>query len=472
MYLRVLLVIAALTAVVHGAGISESKVTVQIDPAVKYQVIEGYGHGNMEQKTPVWYAMYDAKQRESILDDLYTLKDGGLGLNIYRYPMPAGDDPSHNHMRRLPAAANKPFEYADGKFNFDGHEDVLWMGTGAAKRGAKLWASWYGVPYWLSTSGCSAGSVDGKTGNLIAGKEERFVKHIIDIMNHFRDELGIDFDYINPINEPEADWWKVGGGQPGCHVSAEQAIILFSQLCKALKANSYDPKVIAYDAAFTNTVDYLKKLIDSEIADSVDILSCHQYITTEKGLKGWASIAKANDKGLWMSEWGDWTNTKKTPKSNIKQMLNYATKLHEAFDVLNANAWIMWEVGFIFDTEKSGLEKRKSYWATAHYTRHVRPGAVRISAKCGVDEIKTTAWLVGDNGKGPGRLVLVTVNNGLFGRNVEYDLSAFKSPSILEVRRTSSDDDYKLLPKPEVHDCSLILKVLERSVTTIEFEIK
>ena len=55
------------------------------------------------------------------------------------------------------------------------------FGKGAAERGAIMWASWYGYPYWLSTSGCAAGSKDGTSSNLQQGKESRFIKHIIDV---------------------------------------------------------------------------------------------------------------------------------------------------------------------------------------------------------------------------------------------------------------------------------------------------
>ncbi len=446
-------------------------VKVAIDPGAVYQTVEGFGHGNMEQYTPVWYHKYGPAGVERILDSLYTLKGGGLGLNIYRYPMPAADAVGHDHMSRLPKNANKAFEYEDGKFNWQGHEDVLWMGKGAVKRNAKLWASWYGIPYWLSVSGCSSGSADGKSDNLIAGKEKRFIRHAIDIMKHFRDEWQMEFDWVNPINEPEADWWKVGGGQPGSGVSSGQAIILYDELDRALKANAFDAKIVAYDAAYTNTTGYLDVLLGSGVRGKIDVLACHQYVTSDAGLKAWADRAKKNNKGLWMSEWGDWTNTKRTAESNMKQMMNYANKLHEAFDVLGANAWIMWEAGFIFDGNESGLGRRKSYWAVAHYSRHVREGFKRIGVVSRSDSVKTTAWVNRASGAKKGRLVVVTVNDGEKGCAVEYDLSGFESPVVSEIRRTSADEDYRLVPAV-VKGSSLLLKVPGKSVTTISVEFK
>ncbi len=449
---------------------AETKVNyVRIDLKQRYQVLEGFGQGNMEQSTPIWYAKYTKEQIEGILDTLYTLKDDGLGLNICRYPIPIADAPGHNHMNRLPKTANKPFEYEDGKFNWEGHEDVFWLGKGAADRGALMWASWYGVPYWLSVSGCAAGSVDGKSDNLQSGKEERFIKHILDVMKHFRDEWGIKFDYVCPINEPEADWWKAGGGQPGSHVSSDQAIILYRLLETGLKTEGMSgTKIIAYDAAYATTADYLKDLFKAGLGNTLDVLACHQYVTSGGGLKEWASIAARTRKSLWMSEWGDWTNAKNEPGMELLQMMNYAGKLHEAFDILQANAWVMWEAGFIFNAMDSGLEKRKSYWAVAHYSRHLRPGTQRAYAHDSDSRCKTTTWISPKVKDSSGReLIFITVNQGEEAIRTRYPLSAFAQGRISEVRQTCPEYNYKRLQTGPIENGAISVDCPGKSVTTV-----
>ena len=250
-------------------------------------------------------------------------------------------------------------------------------------------------------------------------------------------------------------------------MSVEQAIVLYEELVEAMKANSFDAKIVAYDAAYTNTTKYLDELIASDVHSQIDVYACHQYVTAERSLRGWASRAKKYDKGLWMSEWGDWDNTNRTPKSNMRQMMNYAGKLHEAFDVLDADAWIMWEAGFIFDTEKKGLEKRKSYWAVAHYSRHVREGFQRVAVNYASKDVKTTAWM---KSGAEGKLVFVTVNSGNKGRGVEFDLSGFENISINEVRQTSASENYKVL-SADIDDISLTLAIPSWSITTVELDL-
>ena len=90
-------------------------------------------------------------------------------------------------------------------------------------------------------------------------------------------------------------------------------------------------------------------------------------------------------------------------------MMNYASKLHEAFDILEANAWIAWEMGFVFDEDDNGLQPRKSYWAIAHYSRHIRPGAVRVTCRQSNPKCKTTLWI--DNNDPANRnVIFVTLN--------------------------------------------------------------
>jgi O-glycosyl hydrolase len=136
-------------------GVSVSLASVRIDPAVTYQVMEGWGEGGMDTFIPAWYVLYRPSIHELILDSLYTLKDNGLGLNICRFLAPMGDNPEHDHMSYMTPLANKPFELEDGVFVWDGHEDILWRAKGAQNRGATVWASFYSPPYWLTTSGCT-----------------------------------------------------------------------------------------------------------------------------------------------------------------------------------------------------------------------------------------------------------------------------------------------------------------------------
>ena len=452
-----------------GQGISDKgnkKAIVKIDPAVKYQIIEGFGEGGMDTFVPAWYVLYRPFIHEKILDSLYTLKDNGLGLNICRFLMPMGDNPEHDHMNYLIPLANVPFEPEDGVFKWEGHENILWRAHGAQKRGAKMWASFYSPPYWLTVSGCTGGSKDGKSDNLIAGKEGRFAQHICDILKHFRDEWDVDFEYVSPINEPEADWWKYGGGSPGCHVSDKQAVVIINELAQQLKNNGIEAKIQAYDAAYGNSYWYMENLLKSKAEPLIDVISVHQYITDDKALSRWHELSVEYNKSLWSTEWGDWANAGYPDNNPYKQAMNYAKKIHEGLKALKANAWIIWEPGFIFDANMFYLTPRKAYWVVAHYARHVRPGFQQINSKDSLADCKTTAWINTSVDTDSRSLVIITINNGIDDISVEYDLSGFEKVKLIEVRRTSATEDYVQIPTEPAVPQPFIIDIPASSIMT------
>ncbi len=472
-HLKQISITAILSAVLATAGAQQ---VVHIDPDIRYQVFEGFGEGTMDQHTPYYYL--NGYLLADYLDRLYTLDNNGLGLTICRVPMPVGDAPGHDHMDRFWRQGGQcppAFEPEDGVFDWDNpkHNEILWKIQGAAERGATMWAYWYSMPYWMTVSGCTAGHTDGSQNNLRTDMEGRFVEHISKVLAHFRDVWNIEFAYLSPINEPEADWWVYWGGQPGCHVSADQAIRLYAGLTAELPNYDLDPKLIAYDSAYTNTVGYLNTLFDSAIAEDLEVLSCHQYVTSDAAMRKWAYLAGKHGKKLWMTEWGDWTNWSPTEDSHL-QMKNYAEKIHEALTVLNVSAWVIWEPALLFNTDEAkNFVPRKSYWAVAHYSRHIRPGMQRVKSHDSDTDLNTTVWV--DTATDPaGRsLVIVTYNSGEEDRDCTYDLSGFGLVDVHEVRQTStSRRNYQKLPVNVFAVDQLELTLPAESITTIVARIR
>lgn len=446
---------------------------VSIDPSIRYQTIEGWGEGGMDTFIPAWYTLFRPNVHEMIMDSMYKMDSGqmangkGLGLNICRFLMPMGDAPDHDHMTNMIPLANKPFEPEDGVFTWEGHENILWRAKGAKQRGAKMWASFYSPPYWLTVSGCTGGSVDGSSNNLRAGEEPRYAKHIVDIMVHFRDEWGIDFEYVSPLNEPDANWWKAQGGSPGCHVDDKQAVVIIKALSEEMKKRNVKAKMHAHDAAYGNYYWYMENLLKSEVEPIIDVMTVHQYITSDESLKKWNELSLQYDKSLWSTEWGDWANAGYPHYRPWEQSLIQAAKIHEGLKVLKSSAWIIWETGFNYNTDMFWLQPRKSYWVIAQYSRHVRPGFVQIDSQESVAECKTTAWVNPDGDK----LVLVTFNDVKGDMSVSYDLSKFGNVKVDEVIRTSKTEDYKTLEEKYEASERLVVDVPEGAVVTITASI-
>jgi O-glycosyl hydrolase len=462
------------------AGWGPAEITVQIDPEVRFQVWDGFGEGTMDQFTPYYYKQYPATSRTDYLDKLYTLDDSGLGLTICRVLMPVGDAPGHSHMGRFYGENGQcpPSFEPDGGFDWDNpkHQEILWKIRGAAERGARMWANWYSVPYWMTVSGCTAGHTDGSMNNLKTDMEGRFAEHVCRVLAHFRDAWNVNFDFLNPINEPEANWWVYGGGQPGCRVTDDQAIRIFEQLNAKLPIYNLSPKLVAYDSAYTNTAAYLNTLLNSPIGGDLDVLSCHQYVTSDAAMRQWAYLAARHDKKLWQTEWGDWDNAQypgKTPGGDpLEQMKNYAAKIHEALNTLNVSGWVIWEPEFLFDSQTKSFVPRKSYWAVAQYSRHVRPGMQRIHSTSSHADVHSTVWLEAERRPAGRDFVIVTYNRSTESSPVAYDLSVFISADIVEVRQTSASQDYQKLSTAATDVRTFRLVLGGESITTIVGRIR
>ena len=81
-------------------------------------------------------------------------------------------------------------------------------------------------PYWMTKSGCASGSTDGSN-NLKDDSYDAFADYLTEVVKHYRDSFGITFRTLEPLNEPNANWWKANGGQEGCHFSpANQQTII------------------------------------------------------------------------------------------------------------------------------------------------------------------------------------------------------------------------------------------------------
>jgi O-glycosyl hydrolase len=453
---------AALLATV--SVVCASQTLTVVDPSVRYQRLSGYGQGSMDQRNVPWHSELSEDVRNELLDRLYTLQGDGLGWNVCRTYICAGDAAGHQHFSRRPGGGLAPLGYepADGVFSWEGHEVSVWHARGAQARGATMVAFWNSPPHWMTVSGCTAGSENGKDSNLRPGLEGRFAEHIGAVLEHYRQAWGVDFDYVSPINEPEANWWTAKGGQDGCHVDATQARGIVAALAQVLRIRGLQTRIQAPEAAFAASHGYLDTLLaDPVVAEALTTLTCHQYSANDQSLRGWAKRARAQGKELWMSEWGDWTH------HGLDLAMNYAQKLRQAHRAMLVPVWCVWEPGFLLDTQGGKVQPNKAFYAVAQFTRHARPGMQVVEATDAT--CRTTAYL-DDTAR---RFVLVSVNSSTEAVPMVYDLGAFTGLSAVSARRTSETEDYapvaesSLKLQDDQQGRRLAIDLPARSITTI-----
>jgi len=407
---------------------------VEIRPEVTYQEIKGWGQGNMDQANVPWFTELSGDQREKLLDDLYTLKDKGLGLNVCRTYIWGGDDPSHEHMWRGPGSKKCiGFEVRPGEFVWEGHEASLWHPQGAQKRGATLVAFWNSAPYWMTVSGCSSGSKEKFKNNLRDDMVERFAQHMVTVLKHYMEAWGLHFDYVSPINEPEAGYWCTDSGQEGCNVDAPQAIRIFQALHRELAEKGMDLKIQGPEMALSGSLSYLNQIMaDPLTRRAIDILTVHQYVADDKSFEAWARRGEELEKPVWMSEWGDWKGR------GMPQALNYARHIEQAHSHLRTGVWCMWEPQFLFEQNEGKLTRRPSFYAVAHFSRFLRDGAVRV--ECRSPTVRVTSYIRDKE------LVAVCFSERKEDVLLRFDLSRFKGLGEGRLIRTSAQEQFAELP--------------------------
>ncbi len=263
--------------------------------------------------------------------------DEGLGLDIVRYNVGGGDDPSHNHVTRsdskMPCFAvpsldgdGKPVTDEDGKYvytyDWDADADQMNVLQKIKEQNSDVHIEGYtnSPPWFMTKTGCSGGgkvttNSEGKVTaideNLDPANYAQFAEFLGDVTAHFND-IGLHFDSYSPMNEPEPKskyWGELSPKQEGNHVAAgANQSGLIDALSAEYDKRGIDTLVVGLDE--TN-IDYsissFGALTETARAN-LDRLDTHTYGGSKRAeLK---QTAVNGGKNLWMSEVdGSWDNT-------------------------------------------------------------------------------------------------------------------------------------------------------------------
>ena len=171
-----------------------------------------------------WWANIVGGWPESDQEEICTwiTSPAGLNMNLFRFNIGGGDAPGHNHFRK-DGGAMPGYRSAPGtayNWNADGHQRAIALRLKAKCPAAIFEAFANSPPWWMTKSGCSSGNTNGAT-NLRENAYADFADYLTEVVRHYRDADHLVFRTLEPMNEPDASWWKALGKQEGCGVSAE-----------------------------------------------------------------------------------------------------------------------------------------------------------------------------------------------------------------------------------------------------------
>lgn len=422
--------------------------TITIDPSQKYQIIEGWG------ASLCWWANimggYSDLKIQTICDWI-TDPDKGLNMNTFRFNIGGGDDPSHNHMRS--DGGNMPGYKLSAAAGYDWTQDanqrkilqqlIASRIENTGTNDIQLVAFSNSPPYWMTNSGCSAGSTEGNVCNLKSDMFDDFAGYLTDIVKYYHDSLGITFNYIEPFNEPEATWWKALGGQEGCYFSNDDQIDMIRELYAKLQ----EKEILSYCHITTNdanTIDHTYNTLQAynavgDILPKIDLVSTHSYGGTNRSLL--ANWAENNNKKLWQSESGPLY----VGNSYEDQIMIMADRIITDLRVLKCSVWCDWQLAgtgglsnswaqIISDYQDpvQPISKNTNYYMRAQFSRYIKTGYTIIKSSA----TNSLAALSPDKKE----LVLVISNSSSDTQNYLVDLSNFSGFGKVYQFRTRAEE--------------------------------
>lgn len=378
--------------------------------------------------------------------------DDGLRLNIMRYNIGGGDDPTHNHITRTDSAVPGWLvwdeEAQDYVYDYDADKNqlnVFERCVEAAGDNAIVEVFSNSPPYFMTVSGCSSGGFDSNVNNLKDECYEDFAEYLAHVTNYIQNEMGIEVTSVSPMNEPNTNFWGANSPkQEGCHFDEGESQSRIIELTyEALQ--QYDlPNVMVVASDETSTELQINEYnaYSDKAKEYLGRINTHTYNPTKIGELG----QLARDEGflMWMSE-VDGNGMAGTNAGEMGAGLWLGEKIINDINALDPAAWVLWQVidkhiseeGYNGRQDSGMIDITQGFWGTAvadhdnqdviltqkyysfgQFTRYIRPGMTII--QCGGDSLAAYNPETKE-------LVVVALNKSDKDRYMNYDLSQMES---------------------------------------------
>ena len=467
-FIFIIMMIISFTANVKAA--KSNYVVIDSNKESPFGAFDGWG------TSLCWWANYfgdlPEDERKALVEAFFNTEKG-LGLNIARYNIGGGDDPGHNHIRR-DGGAVPGYLSADGKWNWDADKRQLTILKDAIANGVNIVEAFSNSPpYFMTVSGCASGGEDPNADNLHPDMYDDFADYLTEVTKYLISQ-GIKIDYLEPMNEPNTNYWKKNGSQEGCHISAgESQSKLILEVAKKLEEKGLsDIKISAMDETSVDmTIENINKL-SKEALSKISNINTHTY--GGQKFNELRDLAVKTGKKLYMSEVDGAGHMGENAKS-MGPALWLSKIITRDLKELQAAAWIIWQVtgpsypgdhsnyGYwylsSYNRQTKTLNLFKKYYAFAQYTKFIRPGYYLIE--------NSSPDVLTAYDKKTGKVVIVLTNTQKNEKTYTFDLSSFGyNFKKAEVYRTSNTQNLEKLDDIAVTKRHLNVSVPTYSITT------
>jgi len=432
---------------------SENKVVIHLNPNEKFQTITGFG-GSFTEASAHLLNKLSKENRKKILDAYFS--ESGANYSLTRTTIASCDFSLKNY-----TYAKVENDLALEHFTIeDDKDDIIPMILEAktiSKEGFKIIASPWSCPPWMKDNKSYVG------GKLLPEYNDTFALYFSKYLEAYKKE-GIDIWGVTVINEPHGNGnnWESTLFSP-----EEMTLFVQNHLGPKLEQDGWkEIKILGYDqnrAGLQEWVDEMYK--DEKTSKYFAGTAIHWYESTYEVFPEALQYAhnKAPNKHLiqteacvdsevphwkddtwyWKKEatdWGwDWASEKEKylhPK--------YAPVNRYAEDIIGClnnqvDGWVDWNMildrqggpnwfknwcvaPVIVDTENDEVYFTPLYYVMAHFSKFMRPGAVKIGCEVNHKDLKVTAVQNTDQS-----IALVIFNSTDQSHSIEINISKEKS---------------------------------------------
>ncbi len=299
---------------------------------------------------------------------------------------------------------------------------------------------------------------------------EQYVDRAFWVIQYWKSK-GLELPYYSIINEP-------GYTRSGI-VSKEYILAVIKLLGPKLREAGLKTQFVITDdwtpGEAYKRCSYI--LADPDARQYVGALAYHLYSDNAEDIRKMAALSKSYKIPVWMTEFSD------PGYVGPNGGLNWALTIHNLIVNGNVSAidymWAFfgeysersWPGNTLIKLKSDanglrykGYERNAMYHAMAHFSRHVRPGFVRIAADSGDSGLRVSAYKKGD------RFVLVVINPSKNEKRIEVNL---KGPArIVTWAGTQSAVQTESFPlSPDASD-RLVARLAGQSLSTFWGEMR
>jgi glucosylceramidase len=401
---------------------TEEGIEIAIVPDEKFQVITGFG-GSFTEASAYLLNQMSEKNRNEILEAYFG--ESGARYSLTRTHMNSSDFSLGNYSY-APVADDMELEHFSIEEDADDIIPMIKDAMAISKEGFKIISSPWTAPPWMKDNN------DWKGGKLLPQYYGTWALFFSKYIDAYRAE-GIDIWAVTVENEPLGN----GSNWESMHFTPqEQNDFVINHLGPRLRNEGKNVKILGFDQnRDEEMIKWVDAMYDDEAAgDFYDGTAVHWYASTYDFFPDALQYAhqKAPDKHLinteacvdaevpkwqdddwyWAEEatdWGwDWA-----PEQYKYRHPKYVPVFRYARDIIGClnnwvDGWVDWNMVLnrqggpnwannwcvapvIVDPEKDEVYFTPLYYTLAHFSRFIRPGAVRIGFKNPDEDLMVTA---------------------------------------------------------------------------------